>query len=81
MRFSCALMLDCDLAVIIQTLEQQRWLPKLLCCDYIIEYKYGSDNIVPGALLHDSLCFTILLLSYSLNQALVMVGSFSGPVI
>ena len=34
----------------IQTIEQQKWLPRLLGYDFSIKYKHGKDNHAVGAL-------------------------------
>lgn len=35
---------------VIQTLEQQKWLTKLMWYSYEIHYKPGNENVVAGAL-------------------------------
>lgn len=43
---------------VIQTLEKKKWLPKLLGCDFSIEFKLGKENTIVDALLRSFMVFS-----------------------
>jgi len=51
----------------VETLMQQKWLTKLLCFDFLVEYKKGKENIVVDAL------------SRKFNNAPTMLTALSFP--